>query len=188
MRSFPFVTPRFSVHFSVPAACTHLAKLSIPSVSLWLSPMATSQDLYYPRTSGCCPFLFLKHSGFPCPHTFSLPVCLVLCGLFLRLSPHSAPPSPGATLHGYRAPISSLLSLLSSSLPVSCPLGLSRGLICTTHSVCPCGTHHLAPLAFKSVLSTSWFQILTLGTWEFLPPSAPFLQVLHSVWHSETFN
>lgn len=151
--------------------------------------MATSQDLYDPRTSGCCPFLFLKHSGFPCPHTFSLPVCLVLCGLFLRLSPHSAPPSPGATPHGCRAPISFLLSHLRSSLPVSCPLGLSRGgLIRTTHSVCPRGTHHLPPLAFKSVLSTSWFQILTLGTWEFLPLSAPFLQVLHSVLHSGTFN
>lgn len=91
--------------------------------------------------------------------------------------------------HGCRAPISSLLSHLSSSLPVSRPLGLScGGLIRTTHSVCPRGTHHLPPLAFKSVLSTSWFQILTLGTWEFLPLSAPFLQVLHSVRHSGTFN
>lgn len=36
MRSSPFVTPRFSVHFSVPAACTHLAKLSPQSPCGWV--------------------------------------------------------------------------------------------------------------------------------------------------------
>lgn len=36
MRSSPFVTPRFSVHFSVPSACTHLAKLSPQSPCGWV--------------------------------------------------------------------------------------------------------------------------------------------------------
>lgn len=82
--------------------------------SLWLSPADTSEVLYYPRI----PTVRLKRSVWvSCPHTSSLPVCQLLCGLFSRLfrasdlgtslflvlfSPHSALPLGGAhSPHGF---------------------------------------------------------------------------------------
>ena len=106
--------------------CLYPFSKAVPSVSLRLSPTATSRYLYYPRTSGCCPFLFSEAVWVSMSTHVTRPVCPVLCGLFLRLSPHSAPRAPGATPRGRRAPPSSLeLPSLTPEpgLPASHPPG-----------------------------------------------------------------
>ena len=158
--------------------CLYAFSKAVPSVSLRLSPTAVSRYLCYPRTSGCCPFLFSEAVwvSMSTRHPTCLPGPLRPLSQALPSlcapSSRSHPPWPQGSPQLPQAPRSHTWARPARQPPA----GLSRGgLICTAHSGCPRRTRLLPPLAFKSVLATSWCQILTLGTWEFLPPSACFL-------------
>ena len=129
----------------------------------------TPQVLYYPRMSYSCPVLAPDAPvWFPCPHAFSLPVCLLLCGLFCRLirasdlgaylslvlfSPHAALPSPGSPWPQFHLYVEGSHQVpccpcCHTCLSAACWASHMEVSNAPGTQVCPHRTHHLPWLGF----------------------------------------